>query len=152
MAIEVVKAVCNLNTIKDGRGAIFSFIPDDPILEWTYQIIKSGKIRGNHYHPEFDEYILLVEGSGVEVERDSETGEELFVPMAPGTCIYIPRGTSHVFMAITDCRSVSFLTKQWKECNEPIVHENLGYGQGDFGDPSSQYHQGQNLDHMQVDR
>ena len=59
MKIKKIKPLCNLNTKKDGRGAIFSFVPDKPILEWTHQFINKGKIRGNHCHPEFDEYILL---------------------------------------------------------------------------------------------
>ena len=42
-------------------------------------------------------------------------------------------------MAVTDCESVSFLTKPWENCKEPIIHENLGYGKGDHGDPKSEY-------------
>lgn len=34
---------------------------------------------------------------------------------------------------------VSFLTKKWNDCKEPIIHENLGYGVGDHGDPLSKY-------------
>jgi dTDP-4-dehydrorhamnose 3,5-epimerase-like enzyme len=134
------KPSCNLTTINDGRGAIFSFVPDQPVMEWTYQVIKAGKIRGNHCHPEFDEYILLVDGQGVEIEKDTETGGESFIYMAKGHCIYIPRGTYHVFRAITDCESVSFLTKKWEDCKQPILHANLGHGEGDHGDPQSSFH------------
>jgi oxalate decarboxylase/phosphoglucose isomerase-like protein (cupin superfamily) len=140
MRIKIVKPSCNLNTIKDGRGGIFSYIPEAPIHEWTHQYIKAGKIRGNHSHPEFDEYIMLIDGAGVEVEKDPETNEENFVEMNRGTCIFIPRGTSHVFLAITDCESISFLTKKWDDCKNPIVHENLGHGDGDHGDPNSPFY------------
>lgn len=129
---------CNLETIKDGRGAIFSYVPDFPILEWTHQFIKAGKIRGNHCHPEFDEYILLVAGNGVEVAQGADGGETR-IDMGKGTCIFIPRGTYHVFLAITDCESVSFLTKKWDDCDKPILHSNLGYGVGDHGDPNSPF-------------
>ena len=142
--MKSIKPQCNLNTIRDGRGAIFSFVPDEPILEFTHQFIKGGKIRGNHCHPEFNEYILLVTGSGVEVEKDTETGEEHFIQMAKGDCIYIPASTYHVFLAITDCESVSFLTKRWDDCKQPIVHSNLGLGDGDHGDPQSPFYKGQN--------
>lgn len=138
--IKIIKPNCNLNTIRDGRGAIFSFIPNKPIAEFTYQFIKAGKLRGNHCHPEFDEYILLIEGDGVEVERDLNSDKEKFVVMTEGTCIFIPRGTYHVFVATTDCRSVSFLTKRWDGCKTPIIHQNLGLGGGDHGDPKSHYH------------
>ena len=35
MGIKVFNATSNLNTIKDGRGAIFSWVPDQKIAEWT---------------------------------------------------------------------------------------------------------------------
>jgi len=143
MKMKTFKPDCNLNTISDGRGAIFSFAPQQPIVEWTYQVIKADKIRGNHCHPEFDEYILLVAGQGIEIEKDTKTGREAFIYMSKGECIYIPRGTYHVFQAITDCESVSFLTKKWKDCKVPIRHTNLGHGKGDHGDPESIYHSGQ---------
>ena len=74
MKIKYFEGSVNLDTIQDGRGAIFSFVPESPIYEWTHQFIKSGKIRGNHCHPEFDEYIMIVSGEGVEVEKDINTG------------------------------------------------------------------------------
>ena len=144
MKMKSFKPDCNLNTIRDGRCAIFSFVPDAPILEFTHQFIKAGKIRGNHCHPEFDEYILLVDGAGVEVEVSTKTGKESFIYMNKGECIYIPRKTYHVFLAITDCQSVSFLTKRWDDCKKPIVHQNLGLGEGDHGDPKSEFNKTQN--------
>ena len=45
-------------------------------------------------------------------------------------------GTSHVFKAITDCTLVVLLTKKWNDCDVPIVHENMGMGDGDHGDPT----------------
>jgi len=146
MKIIKFKPSCNLNTVKDGRGAIFSFVPEEPIVEWTHQFIKSGKVRGTHCHPEFDEYIMLVSGEGMEVEKVPETDEEEFHYMAKGDCIYIPRNTYHVFLAITDCESVSFLTKKWNDCDKPIIHENLGLGEGDHGDPESNYHKERDIE------
>ena len=147
MNIKIINPSCNLNTIRDGRGAIFSYVPKKPIMEWTHQFIKADKIRGNHCHPEFDEYILLVDGQGVEVEKDMNNEQEYFVPMSKGTCIFIPRNTYHVFLAIEDCQSVSFLTKPWDDCDQPIIHQNLGMGKGDFGDPESDFHGKQNIKH-----
>lgn len=152
MAIEVFRPSCNLSTIKDGRGAIFSFVPKAPIMEWTHQFIKSGRIRGNHCHPEFDEYILLVDGEGTVVEKDIESGEEKFVYMSKGICVFIPRNTYHVFLAITDCESISFLTKKWNDCDKPIIHENLGFGTGDFGDPNSDFYNKQNVDNIHAEQ
>ncbi|MDC3131792.1 cupin domain-containing protein [Pelagibacteraceae bacterium] len=138
--IKKIIPQCNINTLKDGRGGIFSFVPNKPIFEWTHQFINSGKIRGNHCHPEFDEYILIVNGNGVEIEKDIQTGEEVLHRLSKGECIYIPKNTYHVFIAITDCESVSFLTKKWDDCVKPIIHENLGHGEGDHGDPKSKFY------------
>ena len=46
MTFNIKKIIpnCNTNTLKDGRGAIFSFVPDKPIKEWTHQFINKGKI------------------------------------------------------------------------------------------------------------
>ena len=142
MNIKYFNPTCNLNTITDGRGAIFSFVPphNQPIVEWTHQFIKTGKVRGNHCHPEFDEYILLVNGNGVEIEKNMKTEKEYFITMTKGNCIYIPRNIYHVFLAITDCESVSFLTKRWNDCKFPIIHQNLGVGSGDHGDPNSPFY------------
>ena len=140
MKIEEIIPSCNLDTVRDGRGGIFTYIPKDPIVEFNYNIIKAGKVRGNHYHPEFDEYILLVNGEGVEIEKNSDSAKENYIYLAKGECVYIPKKTLHVFIAITNCESVSFLTKKWDDCIEPIIHENIGYGVGDHGDPKSEYY------------
>ena len=144
--IKLVQPSCNLSTIKDGRGAIFSYVPKVPILEWTHQFIKAGKVRGNHCHPEFDEYIMLINGSGVEIEKNIETGEEKFIQMSKGTCIFVPKNTYHVFLAITECESVSFLTKAWDDCEVPILHRDLGHGSGDFRNPVSEFYSAQHKD------
>ena len=136
MKIKRLEPTCNLATVKDGRGGIFTFYPKDPIVEFNFLFIKSTKIRGNHYHPEFDEYFLLTSGEGIMVTKDSPDAEEEFLYLSKGQCTYAPKNTRHVFYAITDCTAVSLLTKKWDDSNPPIVHENLGMGKGDHGDPS----------------
>ena len=143
MKIEEILPLCNLNTVKDGRGGIFTFIPKDPIVEFNYNMVKAGKVRGNHYHPEFDEYYLLVSGQGVLVTKDGPSAEDEFVYLSPGHCVRTPKNTSHVFLAITDCTLIVLLTKKWDDCKQPIVHENLGMGKGDHGDPESNYYKEQ---------
>ena len=150
MKIKRFEPSCNLVTLKDGRGSIYQWVPDKPIMEWTHQTIIKGKLRGNHYHPEFDEYILLVSGQGAIIEKGDK--EDHFLRMSKGMCVYIPRNTSHVFLATTDCESVSFLTKPWNDCKNPIIHENLGHGKGDFGDPDSVHHDEQHLEAFSEDK
>ncbi len=131
MKIQRIFPTANLDTVKDGRGGIFTFIPKDPIVEFNYNFIKEGKIRGNHYHPEFDEYFLLTEGEGVLVTREEESSEQEFIYLSKGHCAYTPKGTMHVFLAITDCVAVAMLTKKWDDCKDPIIHVNVGMGKGE---------------------
>ena len=140
MSVEELKPTANLDTIRDGRGGIFTFIPHDPIVEFNFNIIKAGKVRGNHFHPEFDEYLLLTSGEGVIVSINQETHKEDFIYLSKGQCTVTPKGTSHVFIAISDCEAIAMLTKKWDDCEKPIVHQNLGMGKGDHGDPESPYH------------
>ena len=72
MTIEKLIPTCNLNTVKDGRGGIFTFYPKDPIVEINFNIVKAGKIRGNHHHPEFDEYYSIRSNKGYGAKKHLE--------------------------------------------------------------------------------
>lgn len=137
MKIKKLEPECNLATVRDGRGGIFTFYPDKPIVEFNFQFINKGKIRGNHYHPEFDEYYLFSDGNAVVVTKD-DGGKEEFLYVGPGDCVYLPQGVSHVTYAITDIKYITFLTKKWNDCTTPIVHEDLGMGSGDHSNPKYQ--------------
>ena len=43
--IEVLASSCNISTVQDGRGAIFTWIPDEPILEFNMLYFLPNKIR-----------------------------------------------------------------------------------------------------------
>jgi mannose-6-phosphate isomerase-like protein (cupin superfamily) len=108
----------------DARGAIYSYVPKDAIVEFCYIVTNLGSTRGHHYHKEFDEYIMLVEGEGIYLELlDDKTVRKIV--MGPGQTIYLPRLTPHTFVPLTACKSVSFLTKPWNDCDEPITGVNL---------------------------
>jgi uncharacterized RmlC-like cupin family protein len=104
----------------DHRGAIYSYVPQQAIVEFVYIDTKQGVTRGDHYHKEFDEYIMLVSGEGIYVEVLGNQQRRRIV-MGAGQCIYIPALTPHTFVPLTDCKSVSFLTKRWDHCVEPIT-------------------------------
>ena len=123
--IEILPASCNISTVQDGRGAIFTWLPDEPIVEFNMLYFLPNKIRGNHYHPEFIEYFLVVEGSVVMVTKDRETGQELNMHAGRGICFRTPPNTPHAVHAITSSICIALLTKQWNKCNPPIVREDL---------------------------
>jgi mannose-6-phosphate isomerase-like protein (cupin superfamily) len=128
MKIKKLVPECNLSTVQDGRGGIFTFYPEKPIVEMNFQFINKGCVRGNHYHPEFDEYYLFTEGNGVLVS-DAD-GKEEFLYVGTGDCLYIPQGVSHVTYAITDIKYVTLLTKKWDDCSTPIVRVDFGMDSG----------------------
>ncbi|MEO7163312.1 MAG: cupin domain-containing protein [Bdellovibrionia bacterium] len=122
MKYEILRPTCNLATVFDGRGGIFTWVPKDSIQEFNMLYFTPGAIRGNHYHPEFTEYFLVVEGSGVMVFKTSETTEEI-VHMSKGVCTRAEPGIAHAFHAITPVTAVAMLSKPWDTCHPPIIHE-----------------------------
>jgi dTDP-4-dehydrorhamnose 3,5-epimerase-like enzyme len=123
--IEVITSSCNISTVQDGRGAIFTWIPDEPILEFNMLYFLPSKIRGNHYHPEFTEYFLIVDGTVVMVTKDLKTGKEVNMHASKGTCFKTPPHTAHAVHAITQSTCISMLTKEWDKCQAPIIHEDI---------------------------
>lgn len=125
MKIKLLKPSCNLDTVRDGRGGIFTWVPEDKIAEFNMLYFLPGKTRGNHCHPEFIEYFLVVEGQGVMVTKDSEDAPEEVIHMSKGMCTRAPMGVAHAFYAITPVTAIAMLTKPWDECHPPIVRVNV---------------------------
>jgi len=121
MKIQVLIPTCNPDTVKDGRGGIFTWVPPDKLAEFNLLYFQPGKTRGNHYHPEFHEYFLVVEGQGVMVTKDTPESTEEVIHMGKGMCCRTPMGVAHAFYAITPVTAIAMLTKPWDECNPPII-------------------------------
>ena len=123
--IEILQSHCNISTIKDGRGGIFTWVPDEPIMEFNMLYFSPGKVRGNHFHPEFNEYFLVVDGSVAMITKDPTNDSEIVMLASKGVCFRTPMGVSHAVHAITNATCISLLTKPWDACIEPIRHEDL---------------------------
>lgn len=123
--IEILPSSCNPTTVMDGRGGIFSWVPTDAIKEFNLLYFRPNKVRGNHYHPEFVEYFLVVDGCGAMITKDPKDGSDMVLQMSEGTCVRIPKNTPHAFQAITAAKCISLLTKPWDDCDPPIVFENI---------------------------
>ena len=126
MSIKVLHPTCNLDTIKDGRGGIFTWIPEEPIVEFNMLFFKPGKTRGFHYHPEFIEYLLCVDGKGVLITRDDphDSKSEHVINLSKGVCTRAEKETYHTVYSITEMTLVAMLTKQWDKSKPPIIKVN----------------------------
>ena len=124
-SIELVSENCNLSTVTDGRGGIFSWVPEDDIKEFALLFFNPGKVRGNHFHPEFVEYFLVVEGAVLVSTIDIESSKVISRIAGVGTCFRTPVGVSHAVQAIVASKCISFLSKPWDLCVEPIVYTEI---------------------------
>jgi dTDP-4-dehydrorhamnose 3,5-epimerase-like enzyme len=123
--IDILEASCNIATVQDGRGAIFTWLVDTQIVEFNMLYFHPNKIRGNHFHPEFTEYFLVVDGTVVMVTKDPVTGKELNMHASKGICFRTPPNTPHAVHAVTQSICISLLTKQWDKCEKPIIYEDI---------------------------
>ncbi len=123
--IEILLSKSNPETLKDGRGGIFTWIPDEDIREFNLVYFNAGKIRGNHYHPEFTEYFMVVEGTIAVFTLNPENGEVMNMLLGEGSVIKSAPFVPHAIQAITDAKCVALITKPWDECATPIIYVDL---------------------------
>ncbi len=121
--IEILRPQCNLETVRDGRGGIFTWIPDEPLVEFNMLYFQPGKTRGFHYHPHFVEYSLVASGSGVLVTRDDPRDKcsESLIHLSKGICVRTDINVYHTVYAITEMTIIAMLTKRWDQSDPPIV-------------------------------
>lgn len=119
---QILRPTCNVSTLTDGRGGIFTWVPQDAIREFNILYFKVGATRGNHYHPEFVEYFLVIDGVGAMVYKEEEGTPNHVVHMSKGTCVRTPAGVPHAFQAVTEVTALALLTKPWDDCKVPVVH------------------------------
>lgn len=104
----------------DSRGAVYTYLPKDDIKEFNYIFTKAGSNRGYHCHDEFDEYIMLIDGEMLVIEiLEDNTNKKILLGL--GQVIRIPQSVKHVFVPVTDCKFINFLTRPWHLCNNPIT-------------------------------
>ena len=123
MAIKILQPSCKLETVRDGRGGIFTWLPKEPIVEFNLLFFKPGKTRGFHYHPHFIEYLLCVDGNGVLITRDDNNNPktESAINLSKGVCTRAEKNSYHTVYSITEMTLVAMLTKQWDHSKPPII-------------------------------
>tara|TARA_S200000501_G_scaffold247123_1_gene231530 strand:- start:11020 stop:12579 length:1560 start_codon:yes stop_codon:yes gene_type:complete len=103
----------------DHRGTVYSYYPDEKLVEYNLMVTRKGDERGYHYHPEFIEYMMVVDGECMYTEWNEHHKEKIH--LKTGMSIKIPIGTAHTFTALTDFKFVSMLTKRWHDSDPPII-------------------------------
>jgi dTDP-4-dehydrorhamnose 3,5-epimerase-like enzyme len=121
--VQILRPQCNLDTVRDGRGCITTYLPEDAIHEFNIVFFHAGMVRGMHYHQHFVEYSLCVQGEGVFVYQLDPNDEksEVSLPLSKGICIRIPKGVVHTIYSVTELTMVASLSKRWDDSKPPII-------------------------------
>lgn len=121
--LKLLSPQTNLDTVRDGRGAILTWVPDEKIAEFNIVHFRPSCVRGMHYHEHFVEYSLCVDGHGVFVYRidPDDPGSEKSLNISKGFCVRIPTGVVHTIYSIDELTLVAMLTGEWDKSDPPIV-------------------------------
>lgn len=126
--LTLIDPSCNLATLQDGRGGVFTWADLPKLDEINLIITRAGENRGFHYHTEFREWVMVVEGEGVYMRWTPENeprfggdGQFPFTKMGPGNLIHFPMGAPHTLVALTDIKILAMLDKRWDDCENPIT-------------------------------
>lgn len=121
--LKIIRPEINLDTVRDGRGFISTYFPEEDIKEINIVYFHKNMVRGFHYHPHFVEYSLVASGEGMFVYRtdpNDEASEKSFI-LSKGTMLRIPIGVVHTIYSITELTLIASLSKKWDDCDPPIV-------------------------------
>ena len=121
--LKVIRPSINLSTVRDGRGFISTYLPDDDIKEFNIVYFHPGMVRGMHYHPHFVEYSLVAEGEGVFVYRTNadDAATEKSLLLSKGMCLRTPKGVAHTIYSVTELTVIASLSNRWDDSHPPIV-------------------------------
>ena len=97
--------IIELTYLADSRGWVARPLPDailnnGLIANFHVPSLKPGAVRGNHYHRDTREYVLILNGPCKACFKDTETGE-LWETVFPGdrpVLLKIEPHTTHTFM------------------------------------------------------
>lgn len=120
--LQILRGVADLSTLLDDRGGIFTWIPNEEIKEFNLVLFEQGKLRGNHFHPEFTEYFLVVEGVVAIFTEDLDSKKTINTIGSSGFLFKALPGVPHAIKAITPAKCISLITKEWDRCKIPLVY------------------------------
>ena len=121
--LKLLRPSTDLDTVRDGRGVILTWVPEDQIVEFNIVHFRPSCVRGMHYHDHFIEYSLCVYGHGMFVYRidKDDPKSEKSLNISKGFCVRIPKKVVHTIYSIDELTMVAMLSKEWDKSNPPIV-------------------------------
>ena len=121
--LKILRPTVNLDTVRDGRGAILTWVPEEPIVEFNLLNFRPSMVRGMHYHNHFVEYSLCVDGEGMFVYRidKDDPSSEKSLHITKGFCVRTPKEVVHTIYSISELSLIAMLTKQWDKSQPPII-------------------------------
>lgn len=88
-------------TLVDERGEITNVL-NRPIRHVAVITSRKGSIRGNHWHPEDEQYMYLISGRYRSVTKDLDTGEATEQIVESGSLVYCPPRVVHAYEFLED--------------------------------------------------
>ncbi len=74
----------------------------------AYIDLRSGSVRGNHWHRVKEEQMYLISGELVLVAQEREAGERVSVQLRPGDWAFIAPGVIHALQIIASGQAIEF--------------------------------------------
>ena len=112
------------DSFKDGRGVIDNYYLPEPInwiglIDTNNVSEKSGVLRGNHYHPEQEQKVLVISGSYVSVYKDllDEASPIKYHLVRGGDLVITPPNLAHTQIFLEDTVLLNLVTGERKKEN-----------------------------------
>lgn len=92
---------------RDARGEITDLLERTPIDAVTLVTQRKGAVRGNHYHLETEQHMLILSGR-LRMYTQMPGGPAIETVVAAGDLVTNPPTESHAFLALEDASFVVF--------------------------------------------
>jgi hypothetical protein len=91
------------------QGDLANFYDDDAGIRYAAFIeMRSGGVRGNHWHRVKEEQVYVISGELLLVAQDGETGPRVSVRLAAGDLAIIACGVAHAIKTVEPGQAIEF--------------------------------------------
>jgi len=91
------------------HGELAQFYDSDEAMHYmAYIELRTGNVRGNHYHKEKIEFVYLIQGEATLAVEDVHLRERVSMPLRAGDLVRIETEVAHAFRTSTSGHAVEF--------------------------------------------